>query len=95
MKGYSADLSVPESIPALLAKIGEEMGFIDVAVYNACTASVDYLSDVDTVAKHTKVNVTSLHVTFATLLPLWKEKGKILYLYIILYMLLLSKISSL
>eukprot|EP01038_Epipyxis_sp_PR26KG_P011066 gene11066-14853_t len=80
VEGFACDLSIPESLPAVLNVVESKFGFIDVAIYNATSAILGFEESPEVYIKHCSINTVSIHVAFATLLPSWKAAGKGVFL---------------
>ncbi len=75
--GFPFDLSQSDKVPELLNDIASKLGPIDVLLYNSTTlgGGDPYIKSPAEIAAGINVNIVSLHTAFATLLPLWKERG--------------------
>ena len=76
VRGFSIDLSAPETVAGVLGDIAAALGPIDVVVYNATTPRLDPSASLAELQAAVNVNITSVHVAFYTMLPLWKAAGK-------------------
>ena len=60
----------------MLGDIAAALGPIDVVVYNATTPRLDPSASLAELQAAVNINITSVHVAFYTMLPLWKAAGK-------------------
>ncbi len=71
---FPYDLSDFAGLPALINRVWETMGGIDVCHYNP-TVTVGYTSTAEEFVKAVNINVTSVHTSFGALLPLWRARS--------------------
>lgn len=72
--GFPFDLSDSAAIPGLINKVWETMGGIDACLYNS-SRSAPYTATTEEFVATVNLNITSLHIAFGALLPLWRLRG--------------------